>query len=257
MTFNDASVTIILSTGIILLLIATVIIITIIASRQRVQQLMELTTVQLNFEKELRMAEYEMQEATMNSISRELHDNIGQLLTLMKIQIESTQVSNPATQAILSPIDETLGSVHEQLKSLSKTLSSDIIHQQGMLFAINRDIEKFGSFIPFEIDWQHDAVEPRLNDDERLMAYRIFQELMQNIIKHAEATKVEIKLFGEHDFFLQVTDNGKGFDYTQTISNAGSGLRNIDKRAGMVQFGYDIVSTPGTGTSVTICKKAP
>lgn len=254
MTFHDALTTILLSSALILLMIAAVVIVVIMSSRQKVKQLMNIATLQLNYEKELRAAEYEMQEATMNAIGRDLHDNIGQMLSLLKIQIESSRLSNPASEVVLSPLDDTLMNIHEQLRSLSKTLSSDAIYHQGILFAMNRDIEKLCAYSAFKIVWENDNAEPQLNDDERLMAYRIFQELIQNIIKHAEATTVRVKLAARPYFSFTISDDGKGFEYEKAIENGGSGIRNIFKRASMAGFICSIDSAKGKGTTISLNK---
>lgn len=254
MTFHDALTTILLSSALILLMITSVVIVVIMSSRQKTKQLMNIATLQLNYEKELRTAEYEMQEATMNSIARDLHDNVGQMLSLMKIQIESMRLSNPASETVLSPLDDTLMNIHEQLRSLSKTMSSDTIYHQGILFAMNRDIEKIRAYTSFKLDWENDNTEPHLNDDERLMAYRIFQELMQNILKHADAKTVLVKLSARPYFAISVSDDGKGFEQEKAIENGGSGIRNIFKRASMAGFICSIDSAPGKGSSIILSK---
>lgn len=255
MKLDDALFTVLFSTILILLLIAAIIIVIIMTSRQRVKQQMGLATLRLNYEKELRLAECEMQENTMNNISRELHDNIGQLLTLMKIQIEQSKMEYAQAAQILAPVDDTLANVHQELRLLSRQLSSDMIHQDGLLQMIARDVAKLQLLPLFAITLQHDEKEPELSNDQRLMAYRIFQELLQNIIKHAQATTVSIRLQGSAGFLLQVSDNGKGFKYnSESLPGTGSGLKNILKRAAMVQFDCTIKSQEGSGSVVTISK---
>lgn len=255
MNTDDVLFTVLFSTLLILLLIAAVIIAVIAAGRQKVKQQAEQATLRLNYEQELRTATVEMQEHTMASIARELHDNVGQLLTVMKIQIEQSKITNMQATNLFAPLDVTLSQAHQELRLLSKSLGADQLHQYGLLPALEKDILKIQSLHTFGIRLQHDNCEPSLHHDERLMAYRIFQELMQNILKHAEAQTVSVRLLGKQGFTLEVTDDGKGFDYVQASAGQGSGIRNMLKRAGMARFDCTIRSVCGSGTTITIHKE--
>lgn len=258
MNVDDTILTVLFSTVLILLLVAAVIIVVISAGRQRAKQQMNVANLRLNYEKELRAAEYEMQESTMNNISRELHDNIGQLLTFMKIQVEQRKLETEQATAILAPIDQTLDHVHQQLRLLSKNLGSDFIQQHGLLQAIHKDIMRLTALNTCAVDWQSDNHEPELDNDERIVAYRIFQELLQNIMKHAQARQVVVRLSGKDGLLLEVKDDGIGFSTDDMLQSAhGSGLRNILKRTKMVRFDCRIASEPGKGTTVTIRKTSP
>jgi signal transduction histidine kinase len=254
MQLDEETLTLLLSTCIIISLVTIVMVVLIRGSKLRIQQQMNLTEMQLSYEKELRKVEYEMQEATMSTIARELHDNIGQLLSLTKIRLEALLLKEPQLRSLLQPVDEALFNAQSELKLLSRQLASDSINQAGLIQTIQRDIAKWSPALPFTMEFSHDDTEPRLSNDERLMAYRMFQEMIQNIIKHAAATQVSVTLQGQEPFMLRVRDDGKGFDYSTVAASSGSGLRNLAKRSEAVQFYHQIITAPGKGTTILISK---
>jgi signal transduction histidine kinase len=250
---NDIAFTVVVTTLLILLLIAGVIITIFLANRRHVQQEVKMALMQTNYEKELRAVENEVQEQTLNNISRELHDNIGQLLTLMRIQLEQEKLDNPALQVTLTPIDTTLTDTIQQVRLLSHSLNSDVLEQNGLLQMIEQEASRLRQFKKITIHMEHDATEPRLNKDQRIMAFRIFQELLNNILKHAAAKNIYVQLKAKDKFSMSLTDDGKGFDLPQTMrSGGGAGLKNMTKRAALANLHFHIDTAIGKGSTFTL-----
>ncbi|WP_276132384.1 sensor histidine kinase [Polluticoccus soli] len=250
---SDIGFTIVVTTLLILLLIAGVIITIFLANRRHVQQEVKMALMQTNYEKELRAVENEVQEQTLNNISRELHDNIGHLLTLMRIQIEQEKLDRPEVVTTLAPIDSTLTDTIQQVRLLSHSLNSDVLEQKGLLQMVEQEANRLRQFKKISIHLQHDETEPVLNKDQRIMAFRIYQELLNNMLKHARAKNIHVQLKAKDKFTLLLSDDGQGFDLAETMrSGGGAGLKNMTKRAALANLHFHIDTAVGKGSTFTL-----
>lgn len=242
---------IICSTLLILLLIAVVVIVIIISGKRQAQD-------KLLYEQELRTVETEVKEQVMGQFAHELHDNIGQLLTAMHIQIENQKLDHPALAEGLQPVEFYLGDVTRQLKLLSRTLNNDYVGQTGLFLALQTEVDRMNLLRRFAVHFP--AVEGKTNLDKNseLMVFRIFQEITQNALRHSSAKNLYIAIDNSREgFVMTVKDDGKGFDAKQMLSSPkGSGLMNIMKRARLSGLSCEISSKPGEGCLFTL-KKLP
>lgn len=255
---NDIILSIVAATLLILLLIAGIIITFFISGRQRMRQEHLLTETKLAFEQELRQVETEVSEHIMGQFANELHDNIGQLLTAMHIEIENRKLDSPEKPDEYRPLEIYLTEVTQQLRLLSKTFNNDFIAHNGLLTAIQLEVNRMNNLHRFKVHLDAGSVVSVLKKDEELMVFRIFQEILQNVMKHAGAKNVFIRLKSDSQSFeLEVKDDGKGFDYEETFKqNKASGLRNILKRAALAHLECTIQTKPGEGTCYSL-KKSP
>jgi signal transduction histidine kinase len=249
---NDIALTVIVTTMLILLLIAGVVITIFLANRRHVQQQVKMTQMELNYEKELRMVEHEVQEQVLTNVARELHDNIGQLLTFMRIQIENEKLDDPQITSRLLPVDNTLTDIIQQVRMLSKSLNSDMLENGGLLNGIQLETQRLQHIRNFSVHFDSDEVEPVLNKNQRIMVFRIFQEILNNMLKHAEARNIYIVISGKGHFKLIMSDDGKGFEVPEKETGSGSGLINIMKRARLANLVLNIDTAPGKGSTFTI-----
>ena len=253
MTDNDIIYTVILSSLVILLMIAGVAITIFVSNKQRITQEVKMAQMELNYEKEMRTVQDEVQEQVLTNVSRELHDNIGQLMTFMHIQLEQKKMIHPEMAEMLNPIHETLSKATQEVRSLGRSLNSDLLEQNGLLKTITAEIVRLRQFNHFEVRWVNDDTEPALTKDQRLMAFRIFQEIVNNMLKHAQAKHIDVSLTGKGNFNLAIKDNGKGFNVDETMkAGSGSGLRNIVKRASLASLTCTIASDAGKGSTFTL-----
>lgn len=249
---------IICSTLLILLLIAIVVIILFISGRQKTKQEMEMTQAKLSYEQELRKVETEVKEQVMGQFAHELHDNIGQLLTAMHIQIENQKLDHPALAEGLKPVEFYLGDVTRQLKLLSRTLNNDYVGQIGLLLALQTEADRLSALRRFQVHFPLMQGTTNLDKNSELMVFRIFQEITQNALRHSAAKNLYIAIDNSaNGFEMTVRDDGKGFDAKQMLASPkGSGLLNIIKRAKLSGLTCEISSKPGEGTLFTL-KKIP
>lgn len=240
---NNIALIIVFITLFILLLIAGIAIIIIIANRQRMRQ-------QANYERELRTVEQEVQEAVLTNLAQELHDNIGQLLTVMHLQAKKVEIKQPELKPTLSPIVNTINETTYQVHALGRSLNTDMLRNKGLVENMTMEIERIRTLDKFSIDWQCTEDQTTLPKDDQLLVFRIFQELMNNTMKHADAKQVSITLRNA-PFKLVVKDNGLGFDL-QAVMKKGMGMQNIVKRARIANLSCDINTSPGEGCTFTI-----
>lgn len=212
--------------------------------------------MKLEFEQALLHTQLEIQEQTLHTISQEIHDNIGQTLSLAKLNLNTMDMENGVAkeQKIVST-KKLVGKAITDLRSLSKTLNSDSILSSGLLDAVEYElaiIRKSGTMQAF---LQKEGIVKRLNPQKELILFRIIQQSLNNIIKHSEATSVIIQATYRSDSLqIIIKDDGKGFALS-SIGNgmdSGSGLRNMKNRAALINAQIDISSISGEGTLTTI-----
>lgn len=247
---------IITTSAIFLMISLGLILLVIVYNRRKKRHIEEKAQMQLTFEAELAKTQLEVQEQTMQTIGADLHDNIGQLLSLTSLTLNSVELDNveKARAKIDSAIDLTVRSIKE-MRLLGKLLQGDQLMALGLSEAIRYEISWMERSGKYQIIYlQEDEVPAVGNPDKDLIMFRILQEVLNNIIKHAKASEINIKL-GYTNSMLQlcVNDNGVGFD-TENLSpgQLGMGLQNIQKRAGIIGGEATLLSSPGGGTSVTI-----
>lgn len=212
--------------------------------------------MQQTFEAELLKTQLEVQEQTMQTIGADLHDNIGQLLSLTALTLGSVEFNdvNKAQQKIEAALDLTSRSIKE-LRLLGKLLQGEQLIGNGLPEAINHEIAWIEKAGQYQVDYQtENQCAESSNPDKDLLVFRILQEILNNIIKHAFATEIKIKL-GCRDNYLELTvaDNGVGFfaDEVPEKQN-GMGLHNIRKRADLMGGEVSVKSEPGTGNFVKL-----
>ncbi|HEU4470434.1 MAG TPA: sensor histidine kinase [Flavisolibacter sp.] len=202
--------------------------------------------------KQLAEAQLEIQEQTLRNISQEIHDNIGQTLSLVKLNLNTIDFGR--TEQVEQKIGnskELVSKAINDLRALSKILSTDYILSAGFINAISlelQQIEKAGYLkSALSISGQPFKPEPQ----KELVLFRIVQESLNNIIKHSEAGFVKVEaVFEESCMNIWVIDDGKGFD-PAAVSD-GIGLRNMRTRALLIGGSLKVHSTPGSGTRIQI-----
>lgn len=253
MTDRDVIFTVVFATVIILLLVAGIIITIFVANKQRLQQAMKITQMELDYEKELRITEAEISEQVFTQVSRELHDNIGQLLTLMRLQIENKKMDDEQYGDFLQPVEDTLISASEQVRQLSRSLNTDVISQRGLAKSLEAEVQRLQLLKRPAVAWQYDNMHVPLDKNQQLIAFRIFQEMTNNSLKHSRAKNLSITLTCADGFYLEVRDDGKGFSMQEVLLSGNvSGLNNMKKRAALAGFELFINSMPGEGCSYVL-----
>ena len=220
-------------------------------------QLLEQIAERRRAEKELRRLSnrlVEVQESERRNIARELHDEIGQLLTGLKLVIEmasrlpSDQLLGQCWQA-QSMVNELIGRVRD----LSLDLRPAMLDDLGLLHALLWHFERYASQTAIRVSFSHTGIEGhRLRSEIETAAYRIVQEALTNVARHADVSEVKVNVSADaENLSLQITDGGKGFQVSSAIeSGASSGLTGMRERAKLLGGELAIDSAAGTGTIV-------
>jgi len=188
------------------------------------------------------------QEREREWIGRELHDNVNQVLTTVKLYLDtaSAQCDNPLIPRSMQLINNTIG----EIRNLSHKMSTPTLGTGSLVDSINALIEMIGFSSQLEFEFDHERYHPGLAMNQKLALYRILQEQLNNVVKHAEATKVSISLQQEDDkVILRVVDNGKGFE--RHMRGRGIGINNMISRAKVFRGTVHIASAPRKGCCLT------
>jgi len=203
----------------------------------------------------------EAQERERKRISLELHDEMGQALTAVNIGLKEIEEALPSE---LHPtIGEKLTDVHslieqalEQVSELSLYLRPAMLDDLGLVPTLRWHLNKVGERTNMEIDFERMDPAKRLDPDVETVLYRITQEAVNNVIKHADAKHVTVRLEQKQaSITLYIKDDGKGFDEKKVPSDypkSGIGLIGMQERAGIVGGNLSIQSRKGYGTEILV-----
>lgn len=210
--------------------------------------------MQLLFENELSNTQLEIQEQIFNSISQEIHDNVGQILSLVNVQLNMIDQREAIDKILLNDARENVSKAMTDLRDIAKGLNSDRIHVMGLISAVEQETQRINRIGIIKISLVVQGKEQKVNNQKELILFRVIQECLQNIIKHASASSVSIIFTYTADAVqICITDNGKGFNFQQEKKEYhGLGIQNIFKRTEMIGGHAEISSLPGEGTTVKI-----
>jgi len=247
---NEIALAVVIISLVALILIGGITIAFFIIARQRNEKRLALMNAKLAYEKELRTIETEVEKDLMNHLSLELHDNLGHLITLMRLEYENKTYADDELKARLSTINEYIHQISSEVRMLSRSLSDDYLKSvrldKAMRMALDRI--KQSSELEMEIEINYDQ---SLNSDQELIAFRIFQEALTNVIRHAKASRLKVQLSSEQGVAIEISDNGKGFDQHK-LDGKKNGLMNMKRRAEMAGMKLAITSEKNMGTTIKL-----
>jgi two-component system, NarL family, sensor kinase len=249
---------ILVTTTLIALLVCFVIYVLVTYKKNHNRFVQELQTINSNFEKELLATQLEIQEQTFQHISQDLHDNIGQIISLTNLSVSN--MMDTSDEKVKDRAKHAMGLLArclDEVRTLSKSLSSENIKNIGLAAAIINELQQIEKTGAFQIYSMLTGKSRCLTEEKELVLFRIFQESINNIIKHSSAETVCVSLhYGESNFHLGITDDGIGFDVDGKLKNCGancsSGLRNIIRRSMLINASYSITSDNKEGTKINI-----
>ena len=202
--------------------------------------------------KELNRTKIEIQDETLTYIGRELHDNIGQLLTVSKIHSNSL-LKEIADNKKLIALDSALEKTMLEVKALSKSLDSSRIENFGLQNEIANEVEQINKLQHCQVDFDYQG-KIQFSTDCAIMLYRIIQEFLSNAVKYSQCRKILIQIHcNPTSIMVTLHDDGHGFDISKI--EKGSGLINMERRANLLNasdFFFDTQLGAGTTLSFTI-----
>ena len=194
----------------------------------------------------------EGQEKERQRVANELHDDLGSLMATIKLHFENIKADkeDPALKSTHNLLDM----AYNKIRGMAHAKNSGVIASQGLLPAVKKMAKTISNSNTIKIDIHDYGLDERMENSLELSIFRILQELITNILKHAGATKASIQFTqSAKNLNIIVEDNGKGFDtYFINHTKNGIGLNNIEKRIEHLEGNFTIDSVLGKGTSIII-----
>ncbi|MBY0477100.1 MAG: PAS domain-containing sensor histidine kinase [Chitinophagaceae bacterium] len=199
-----------------------------------------------------------IREEERTNIAREIHDDLGQQLTVMKMDLSwlNKKINTENDGQVKQKITDLLGMIDgavQSIRRIATELRPSILDDLGLLPAIEWHLDNFEKKSGITTNFQETVSDLYLNNAIKTTVFRIFQESLTNVARHAEATNLNVVLEqGDNSFTLHIEDNGKGFIETERTEKKSWGLLGMRERAEGINGKLHIISKPGIGTKVTV-----
>ena len=193
------------------------------------------------------------QEEERARIARELHDDLSQRMALinMKVDILAQMSKDPRTEDELSQLSADVGELATSMRKLSHGLHPSALQHLGLVAALDKLRREIARLHGLDIEFEHQGVPQRLQDEAALGLYRIAQEALRNVVKHSGSETATVRLQRMGDCLeLAIADQGHGFDTEASKGESGLGLLGMRERLRLVDGQLTIESRPGHGTRV-------
>jgi signal transduction histidine kinase len=222
--------------------------------KKRVEHENEKVMINVKHNEELLSTQLEMQQQTMQHIGREIHDNVGQKLTLASLYTQQLSFENKAPQINdkIENISSILNESLQELRRLSKTLIDDTIAEKNIVQLVKQECENIEALKYCNVQFTCIAANISLSYQQKNVLLRIVQEFLQNSIKHSKCKNIMVAIQQENNFVkLLIQDDGIGFEIENTTGK-GIGLKNIAKRIQLLDGTYSLRSNLHKGTILQI-----
>ena len=198
-------------------------------------------------------------ELLLQQIGQELHDNVGQLLTLARLHLGSAEnlSESPEAAGKVRQANEVLKTTIQAVRALSKTLDADTVAQHGLAESLRLECDRISRLGTVAVRFESTRLPDELPPQAQLVVFRMAQEVLNNALKHADAQTLTVTMtLLEGRLLLDLADDGQGFSpdeaAARSLDAGGSGLRNLRRRAELLGGTFALTSQPGQGTQVRI-----
>jgi signal transduction histidine kinase len=194
-----------------------------------------------------------VQEAERRHLARELHDEIGQLLTGLRLTLDVPEPGSAALRERLGQAQALVQELLERVRALSLDLRPSILDDLGVLPALLGHIERYTSQTKIRVHLEHSGLDRRFAPETETGVYRIAQEALTNVARHGHVDEVTVRLWATDDVLgVQVEDHGAGFD-PGAVQGAGrtGGLAGLRERAALLNGHLTVEARPGHGVRLT------
>ena len=207
--------------------------------------------MQTQFQQALLQTQIEIQEQTLKTISQEIHDNIGQVLSLAKLNLNTLKLNE---EQKLNDTKQLVSKAINDLRDLSRSLHGDKIAELGLPDAIDNELKILQNTGQFNTQFKTKGHTYKLTPQKEMVLFRIVQEAMNNAVKHSRAKNITVQLqYEPSQFILTISDDGDGFDTVALpAAQKGIGLNSMQNRAALIGGTFSIQSAQGNGTVITI-----
>jgi two-component system NarL family sensor kinase len=255
---SEVTLILIGSTVIILVLTGLIVISLFIDQKRKYRHRQEKSEMKNNFDQELLRSHLEIQTQAFESISRELHDNVGTLISIAMVHIRSLAAPLHKSEELkITEAESLLNEAMTTLKDISLSINPENISLLGWQRSFIAELERVRKTNLFTIHYEEEGAPFSIELRKQIIIFRILQETLNNILKHSNGCHIYTKVhFSSPQLTISIKDDGKGFTSGQLqASPKGSGMKNMVARAAMLPATLTIDSSPESGTAVTLSYK--
>ena len=227
--------------------------------RQYLRYLQDNEQLKNLYQRELLQSQLEIQNQTLQQVGNDLHDNVGQLLTVVVMRLNELEdeIIEPARQEEVQQTRELVQTIISDVRTLSKTLDHDTVRRFGLLPSLALELERIRRTKRIQAELTILGENYSLGEQTEIVLLRMTQEALNNALKHAQARNLHVLAeFNADSFALTISDDGRGFSVTEAttrqLDESGAGLSNLYRRAGLLGGACVINSQSGIGTRVEI-----
>jgi len=247
---DDILIALLATTMVFFLLGGFAIAFTIIYKKKQQKHKEETIRRELNFQNELLLTQVEIQEKTLETISQEIHDNIGQVLTAALLTLRIIKTDDDKLKEEIALVNQLMSDALKDLRNLSQSLNTDKILDKGLIEAVDFELvilKRTGINTNLDVTGEYFGILPQ----KELILFRIIQESLSNIIKHAKAKSITINIaYSTGHLNIEIIDDGVGFDLND--KSKGIGLKNILNRSKLIGAETEIISEINKGTRTVL-----
>ena len=257
MNFSDSDLLILYSTIVILLVISMMFFIYTYFLKQKSIFILKQKEKDLELQEVLALSQIEIREQTLSYIGQELHDDLGQKLSVAKLLINQILIEEYAiAKDKINEVNMILGESIRDIRSLSKTYITEQVEHFGFIDSLQREINRIKKLNLIEVGFHFNNHDIDIHSKHSLILFRITQECITNILKHSKAKKMDINVIDNLGHLkIIIMDNGKGMEAEKSYH--GSGIKSMKSRIKMINGYFNLVSEidKGTATHITYIKQ--
>jgi signal transduction histidine kinase len=211
---------------------------------------------ELDKQKLVAQAVVNAQEKERAEIGKELHDNVNQILSTAKLYLELAQTDDGSRIELIARSTENISNAINEIRAISRSLVPPSVGDLGLIDSIQDLVENIKATRKLKVQFYYEgSVDSLLDEKRKLMLFRIIQEQVNNVLKHAAAHNLVIELIADaegNSIDLTISDDGKGFELEKVRSKKGVGLSNISSRVQLFNGSVHIVTAAGEGCKLKI-----
>ena len=249
---SNTTLIIIITTLVVVLFIVVIVVFFSVFQNRKMKILLDKKADEIRYEEEIIKSQLETQEQTLQNISWELHDNVGQLLSVAKMQLNMLQPDVENSQkGILDETSEIISKSLQEIRTLSKLLNPEVVKNIGIEKSIELELQRFNrlNFLNANLKVKGNSI--NIDKKDEIILFRILQEFLSNTVKHSKAAKLDVILdYQPEQLIIEAKDYGVGFDLKEI--EKGSGLINMKSRAKLINTQFSLTSEKDKGVSLTL-----
>lgn len=212
---------------------------------------LKFTIEKQRFRQEILQAEVEIREKTLQDVGKELHDNLGQIASLTRINLAGIRQGHSKPEKVDRSI-VLMDKLIDEMRNLSHELNEGVQLQRGLSEQIEQDVRRLNNLEGLHVKFSAGGPSFNISGDKAILLYRIFQEAMSNVLKHSQASELIIILAERpKSIKLTVEDNGVGLP-EENMKKDGIGLKNMQSRAALLGADFSISNRIPKGTILSI-----